>query len=303
MRERLHRLFTIQRVSIAVLLAGGLLAALTVAATASEPAERAPEEATAAAQAQGTSSRLTTRVPAVSSPDAPAESTEGAIPPPGEDPVPEPVRVDAATKGRFSFPLKAWVKVTDRYGAYRGSGLIHGGIDLALDGTQRTSVYAACSGKVASASYSTVYGYHVIVDCGDGWSTLYGHLSLVRVVPGNVVEPSVVVGVSGSTGFSTGEHLHFEIRYNGVPVNPEHYLDFKIAPGTPLSDGPIYFPGRSGTAAAATETPEPQATATPSPTATATPTSTPTNTPTPTVTPTPKPPTPTRTATPKPILR
>ena len=297
-------MFTIQRVSIAVLLAGGLLAALTVAATASGPNDDAPENATVAVQAPGTTAPSTrTQVPAVSSPADPAESTEGAIPAPAEDPVPEPIRAEATTKGRFSFPLKAWMKVTDRYGAYRGPGLIHGGIDLALDGTQRTSVYAACSGSVVSATYSTTYGYHVIVDCGEGWSTLYGHLSLVRVVAGNVVAPSMVVGVSGSTGFSTGEHLHFEIRYNGVPVNPEHYLDFKIAPGTPLSDGPIYFPGRPSAPSVATETPEPQATATPSPTATATPTSTPTNTPTPTVTPTPKPPTPTRTATPKPILR
>jgi hypothetical protein len=82
--------------------------------------------------------------------------------------------------------------------------------------------------------------------------------------------------------------LHFEIRLNGVPVNPENYLDFHIAPGTPLSDGPIYFPGSDASTTpspAATDDLEPTATPThtptPRPTATPTPTNTPTATPTP----------------------
>lgn len=224
-----------------------------------------------------------------------ANSDEGAI-----AEVKEPAPAVTVSNGRFSMPLRAWSKVTDRYGAPRGGGLIHGGIDLALDGYQGSNVYSACTGTVATTAYSSTYGNHVIVDCGDGWSTLYGHLSKILVKEGAAVDNNVVLGISGSTGFSTGEHLHFEIIYNGTRVNPENYLDFHIAPGTPLSDGPIVFPGSGGTRAAgaggtnadgtAADAPtvEPTATATATHTATPTPTFTPTPTSTPTPTPTPK---------------
>src|SRR6185436_5372437 len=112
-----------------------------------------------------------------------------------------------------------WSKVTDRYGARnRGPGLIHGGIDLALDGVSHANVYSACTGTVSDTSYSSAYGNHILVDCGDGWSTLYGHLSDTLAKVGDPVNNDVVVGISGSTGFSTGEHLHFEIRWLGTPV-------------------------------------------------------------------------------------
>ena len=78
--------------------------------------------------------------------------------------------------------------------------------------------------KVEYLTYS--YGYHVIVDCGDGWSTLYAHMSEILVTPGQRVSQGTQVGISGNTGFSTGEHLHFEIRYKGAPVNPANYLNF-----------------------------------------------------------------------------
>ena len=203
----------------------------------------------------------------------------------------------ATADGRFQMPLHSWSKVTDRYGAPRGGGLVHGGIDLALEGLSHSAVYAACSGTVDSTGYSGAYGNHVIVNCGGGYSTLYGHLSSIAVLPGNTVDNSTAIGVSGSTGYSTGEHLHFEIRFRGTPVNPENYLDFHIAPGTPLSDGPIWFPGdAAATKAAATATPEPTATPT------ATPTFTPTPTPTSTPTPTPTPKTVKKTPTPPPAL-
>ena len=228
---------------------------------------------------------------------------EGAIAEHQADPpapeIEESARAQGITPGgRFSMPLSAWTAVTDRYGAARGPGLIHGGIDLALDDYSRSPVYAACTGTVATATYSGTYGNHVIVDCGEGWSTLYGHLSEIRLKVGaEVTVGTSVLGISGSTGYSTGEHLHFEIRWQGAPVNPERYLDFKIAPGTPLSSGPIVFPGSrststptAGPTATATATEPP--TATPTATATATPTRTPTPTPTftPTPTPTPRPP-------------
>ena len=201
--------------------------------------------------------------------------------------------------GRFKMPVLAWSKPTDRFGAPRGGGLVHAGIDLALEGLTHSQVFSACTGSVSYTGYSGAYGNHVIVDCGDGFTTLYGHFSQVLVKKGQSVDNSRVLGISGSTGYSTGEHLHFEIRLNDLPVNPENYLDFHIAPGTPLSDGPIVFP-RS-----ATPTPQPQPAADePPPASTATPTATPvppTRTPIPTPTATPTPRTPKRTATPPPI--
>ncbi len=242
--------------------------------------------------------------PGASSAASAGGATATAQPDPGEGAIAAPdadlVAAAKTAEGRFALPLRAWSKVTDRYGAARGGGLVHGGIDLALEGLSHSAVYAACTGTVDSTGYSGAYGNHVIVDCGGGYSTLYGHLSSIKVAPGNAVDNDTAIGISGSTGYSTGEHLHFEIRFRGAPVNPENYLDFHIAPGTPLSDGPIWFPGSAAptNAAAATDAPSPTATPTATPTFTPTPTPTPTNTPTPT--PTPK--TVRKTPTPPPVL-
>ncbi|MCA9830177.1 MAG: peptidoglycan DD-metalloendopeptidase family protein [Dehalococcoidia bacterium] len=321
MRLELRRLFTIPRVAAALLLAGALLAILAVSAVASEsqpatptgtPGTEAPGSPAAAASR---AARTGTAPPSASAgaetpiPASPtiAREDEGAVALPSGSAAAVAQAVDSG--GRFTFPLVDWVRVTDRYGAPRGNGLVHGGIDLAVSG--HVPVLAACEGAVVSAAYSGTYGNHVVVDCGDGWSTLYGHLSAMTVEVGDHVGKNTGLGRSGSTGYSTGEHLHFEIRYYGTPFNPESYLDFKIAPGTPLSDGPIVFPrnprsaepGAVDDSSEATPTLEPTPTSTPTPTKTPTPTATPTVTNTPTPTPTPRPPTPTPTPTPRPILR
>ena len=189
---------------------------------------------TATAWVPGAVSTSTATVP--SSPSGDPFGNEGAVAATSNEAAP----AGSLNGGRFSMPLASWTKVTDRFGAPRGGGLIHGGIDLALD--HHSPVSAACKGTVAYTGYSGVYGNHVIIDCGDGFTTLYGHLSQILATNGQAVDNTVVIGMSGSTGFSTGEHLHFEIRLNDVPVNPENYLDFHIAPGTPLSDGPILVP-------------------------------------------------------------
>lgn len=225
----------------------------------------------------------------------PDEPGEGAVEEENAAPHEEVVRV--IEDGRFSMPLAAWSYVTDRYGADRGNGWVHGGIDLALEGLSASPVYASCDGTVSVSEYSNSYGYYVTVDCGDGWATLFAHLSLINVNVGDAVTRESVLGRTGTSGFSTGEHLHFEIILDGVRVNPEHYLDFKIPPGTPLSSGPLWFPGSGtgsggGGGAGGSSLPEPTAT----PTDTPTPTATPTNTPIPTATTPPQP-----TATPTPI--
>ena len=130
---------------------------------------------------------------------------------------------------RFGLPLPVWNFVSDEFGTGRGSGRIHTGIDLALGGFPASSVYASCDGWVSRTEWFTYsYGFHVIVDCGDGWQTLYSHFSEILVSWGqNVTKGETILGISGSTGFSTGEHLHFEIRYNGHHLNPREYLGFE----------------------------------------------------------------------------
>lgn len=129
--------------------------------------------------------------------------------------------------GRFGFPLAAWNGVSDPFGTGRGGGRIHEGIDLDLHGYSRSNIFSSCNGTVQKTEYLTYsYGYHVIVDCGEGWTTLYAHMSQINVSPGQRVGAGTILGVSGSTGYSTGEHLHFEIRFNGAPVNPADYIGF-----------------------------------------------------------------------------
>ena len=320
MRNALHRLATLPRAVQGLLVAGIVFAGLTVAAVAREPESSTPPPAEAASQPAGQVSRAVSQAAGRSAtapqagesptPTADELALEGAIPVPAESELPSAERrLEAGA--RFALPLKAWTTQTDRYGAPRGGGLIHGGIDLAV--ADHTAVYSACTGAVASASYSAVYGNNILVDCGDGWSSLYAHLSQMRVRQGDVVTIEMVLGLTGSTGYSTGEHLHFEIRYYGTPVNPEHYLDFHIPVGAPLSSGPIVFArggsrgGAAGTSEAAspsvTPTQGPPPTVTNTPTRTATPTNTPTNTPTPTWTPTPRPPAATPTRTPRPLIK
>ena len=296
-----HRLTLPRSRSSRVLFAGAIaLLGLTLVAIQGEhgtsnAAAPAPPNAVAASVRSAPTARSTATA-APSPVSGAADPGEGAT-----KPVAAPSIPAESHAGRFTMPLKAWEKVTDRFGAPRGNGLIHGGIDLALAG--HTPVYSACTGTVESTSYNSTYGNNVIIDCGDSYETLYGHLSQILVKVGDAADSSLEIGLSGSTGYSTGEHLHFDIRYQGIPVNPENFLDFHIAPGTPLSDGPIVFPsggGGSGSSAtggagptdapAPTDSPtQPPPTDTATVTPTATSTSTPTPTPTPTNTPTPTP--------------
>lgn len=97
-------------------------------------------------------------------------------------------------------------------------GHYHSGIDLAAP--LGTPVRATLGGDVSVVRSTTGYGLHVIVDHGGGLLSLYGHLSSVGVADGALVEAGEVIGAVGSTGNSSGPHLHFEIRRNGIPVDP-----------------------------------------------------------------------------------
>lgn len=159
-------------------------------------------------------------LPNASFPPPPEYSEGGAIL--GYYGVPEP------SPGLFGLPLPVWGYISDEFGTYRGPGLIHTGIDFALAQYPASSVYASCDGWVSRVEWLTYsYGYYVVVDCGDGWETLYSHFREILVEWGEtVVKGETILGISGSTGFSTGEHLHFEIRYDDVPLDPRKYLDF-----------------------------------------------------------------------------
>lgn len=101
----------------------------------------------------------------------------------------------------------------------------HPGIDLAVD--PGTSVYAADGGTVVYAGWNTVgYGYLIVLDHGNGWRTYYAHLSAIHVNCGEWVPRASIIGEVGSTGNSTGPHLHFELLRYGIAVNPSGYIRF-----------------------------------------------------------------------------
>lgn len=141
--------------------------------------------------------------------------------------LPPAARAEAIARARFVLPMDGWWGVTDVFGLPRGEGKVHTGIDLGLAGHEGSPVYSSCDGVVTVAEYNSGYGNYVIVDCGDGWSTVSAHFSEILVrVGAQVVQRESVLGLSGSTGNSTGEHLHFEIRWQGVPVDPAEFLEF-----------------------------------------------------------------------------
>ena len=120
----------------------------------------------------------------------------------------------------------SWIKLTSPYG-YRihptlGYRKFHNGVDLAND--QGTPIYAARSGKVTVATYGGTYGYYVTINHGDGYSSLYAHMTHYVVHKGDTVKKGQLIGYMGSTGRSTGPHLHFSIFYNGSSVNPMNYI-------------------------------------------------------------------------------
>lgn len=98
----------------------------------------------------------------------------------------------------------------------------HSGLDIAT--ARGTPIYAAAAGKVVKAGLNSGYGRMVEIDHGFGISTLYGHCNTIEVRDGEHVEPGDLIATVGSTGRSTGPHLHFEVRLDGHPVNPLDYL-------------------------------------------------------------------------------
>ncbi len=136
----------------------------------------------------------------------------------------ELVSVGLETAGSWLRP--AGGTVTDTFGAPRPGSRTHAGIDFAA--RTGTPVVAARAGRVIFAASSAGYGKRIDLDHGGGITTRYAHLSEISVRLGQNVAAGAVIGRVGSTGRSTGPHLHFEIRRDGIAVDPEHHLSSAI---------------------------------------------------------------------------
>lgn len=107
-----------------------------------------------------------------------------------------------------------------------GYGKMHNGIDISA--SYGTDINASADGVVTLVLYDDVgYGWYIIIYHGDGVSTLYAHCSKVLVKEGQTVKQGQVIGLVGSTGASSGAHIHFEVRINGKPQNPLEYVSAK----------------------------------------------------------------------------
>lgn len=106
--------------------------------------------------------------------------------------------------------------------SYWGDGRNHKGLDLAAN--KGVPIFAAAKGTVTYSGYSGDYGYSVVIDHGNGLKTRYAHASALCVRVGDVVAQGDMIAAVGSTGYSTGDHLHFEVIVNGTRVNPAPYI-------------------------------------------------------------------------------
>ncbi len=139
-------------------------------------------------------------------------------------------RMDALENGLASIPQVSPAHVayvSSSYGyrsdPFTGAAAFHAGLDF--PGPMGSPIYAAAKGMVSFVGQRQGYGNCIEIDHGNGLMTRYGHLSGFRAHVGEKVGPGTVIGAMGSTGRSTGSHLHFEVRVNGQPVNPRPFLE------------------------------------------------------------------------------
>lgn len=128
--------------------------------------------------------------------------------------------------GQFKFPLASYTAVSDEYGwrisPITGKQEFHNGVDLAAP--RGTDIYAAYDGVVVAAAYNASMGNYIMINHGDGLYTIYMHASALYAKKDDVVAKGNVIAAVGTTGFSTGNHLHFTVRLNGAYVSPWEYL-------------------------------------------------------------------------------
>jgi murein DD-endopeptidase MepM/ murein hydrolase activator NlpD len=166
-------------------------------------------------------------------------------------------KLDSISAGAIAVPSDKPVRTaafTSGYGVrsdpFRGAAAMHAGIDLA--GPVGTPIYATADGVVSEAGYNSGgYGNLIKLNHGRGIETRYGHLSSLAVAPGQRVTRGQVIGRMGSTGRSTGSHLHYEVRIDGRAVNPIPFMkstDYLLAMqknghGAPMDGGHVALGG------------------------------------------------------------
>ena len=153
----------------------------------------------------------------------------------GDDRAGTPSTVDQFAPDIWLLPLKNY-SVSSPYGPRWGA--IHRGVDLAVP--EGTPYMAAHAGTVVIARAMGGYGWMIEIDCGNGVTTVYGHSSVLLVHEGQKVEAGQVIGLTGNTGYSTGPHLHFEVRQSEQAIDPVPFLLTKgvdVANKTQAIDG------------------------------------------------------------------
>jgi len=164
----------------------------------------------------------------------------GAVPPPPPPPAatPEPifaaeapsdagsiVTPDAVSGSGFAWPV--YGPISEYYGAPRGAGTYHQGLDIDQTFNYGGPIAAAAPGQVVLASsdgYGGGYGSYVVIRHDNGYETLYAHMSAIYVSLGQYVSQGEAIGAIGCTGYCTGPHLHFEVHVGGATVDPLAYL-------------------------------------------------------------------------------
>ena len=136
----------------------------------------------------------------------------------------ESYKYGSAPSGKFAWPVAGRIQsgFGNRYHPIFGYNRFHSGIDIVA--SYGTPVKAADGGQVVQAGYFGGYGYSVMLYHGGGFTTWYAHLSSINVSMGQSVQRGQVIGLVGSTGWTTGPHLHFEVRINGAAQDPRAYL-------------------------------------------------------------------------------
>ena len=134
----------------------------------------------------------------------------------------------ASGTGSFIWPVPCSTRVTSRFGyrtdPFTGEQRYHSGIDIDGYGNEGGSIVAADGGTVVTATYSDGYGNYIIIDHGNGYQTLYAHMSGMAVGQGSAVAQGQTIGYLGATGRATGTHCHFEVFINGSRADPAGFF-------------------------------------------------------------------------------
>lgn len=129
-------------------------------------------------------------------------------------------------------PVRSGFTIASGYGSRRdpisGNIIFHSGLDLGA--SEGTPVYATANGIVTESGRKEEYGNCVYIDHGYNYSTRFGHMSKILVKPGQIVKRGDKIGLVGSTGRSTGPHLHYEVRFKDTPQNPVNYTFMDLTP-------------------------------------------------------------------------